>query len=112
MEKDGFFIGNMDRRITVLRKATTKTNTGAETKADQEIATVWAERKTASSDKKLDEKVVALNVVLYSIHYHPDIKNENIQDLYVVDDGVEFEIYGFDYIGRKKYVKLKCQLRE
>ena len=79
MEKDGFFIGNMDRRITVLRKATTKTNTGAETKADQEIATVWAERKTASSDKKLDEKVVALNVVLYSIHYHPDIKNVNIQ---------------------------------
>lgn len=113
MEKDALFIGNMDRRIQVIEKITTKSeDTGAEILTNNLLAEVWAERKTASSDKQLDDKVVALNVVVFGIHYHPDIVSKNIQDLFVIDEGVEYEVYGVEPTGRKKYIKLKTQKRE
>lgn len=112
MEKNALFIGNMDRRIKVIEKTAVKSSTGSETFTDVQLAAVWAERKSANSDKAVDEKVVALNVVMYSIHWHPDVTNKNLQCLHVVDDEIEYEVYGFEYVGRKKYIKLKCQIRE
>lgn len=102
----------MDRRIQIIKKVRTKTDTGSETSVDSPVATVWANRKSASSDKVLDDKVVALNVVTYQFRYHPDVAAENIQDLFVLDQGDQLEIYGREEIGRKDYFKIKCQSRE
>lgn len=112
MEKNALYIGNMDRRIKIMKKVATKGTTGAETFQDVLITDAWAQRTTTNSDKVLDDKVMAFNIVLYSVHWFPEIALENIQALFIVDEGSEYSIYGFDYIGRKKYIKLKCQLRE
>lgn len=112
MEKDAIYTGNMDVRVTVFKKNKTKTETGSVDHINVDVATVWAERKTESSTKVLDEKVVALNMVSYRMHFHPAIKAEKIQDLFVSDNGLELEVYGVDFVGRKKYMILKCQDRE
>ena len=112
MEKTALYIGNMDRRIKIMKKVAVKGTTGAETFQDVLITDAWAERRTANSDKVLDDKVMALNIVLYSVHWFPGITLENIQALFIVDEGSEYSNYGYEFIGRKKYVKLKCQIRE
>lgn len=106
------YIGNMDRRISVIMKVATKGTTGAEVFVNTTVATVWAYRKSASSDKELDDKVVALNVFEYLVRWHEAIAAENIQALFIDDDGVEYEIYGVEEVGRKQFLRLKCERRE
>lgn len=112
MKNNIVFIGAMDTRIQVIEKTIVKSTTGAPIETDVVIATVWAERKTASSSEVLDVKVVAMNVVEYRTHWHPDIAAKNIQNLYIKEYGVEYDVHGFDPEGRKKYLKFKCQRRE
>jgi len=111
METEKIKIGQMDHRVEIVQKTRTKSSTGAETETNETICTVWAKRTTASTDKILDDKVVALNVNTYEFRYQPVLKTYDIQDLFLIDDGLEFEIYGFEIIGRNRYYKFKCQIR-
>ena len=112
MNDDAIYVGNMDRRISVIKQIRTKDETGADTKTDETIVECWAQKVTASSDKVLDEKVVALNVVVFQCHWHPKIVAENMQALFIREGGGDYEIYGVEEIGRRKYLKLKTQYRE
>ncbi len=112
MADDGIYIGKMDHRIQVIKRIKSKGSTGAENYTESELAVVWADKKMASTDKVLDEKVVAMNVVQFTLHWHPNIAGENMQSLYIKEGTTEFEIYGFEEIGRKKYIRFKCQFRE
>lgn len=109
---DENYIGKMDRLIQVIEKIETKSSTGAVSYTDVVIAELWAERKSATSDKDVDDKVVALNVFQYYMHYHPDIAIKMMQELYVLDNGVEYEVYGAEELGREDRIRLKCERRE
>ena len=111
-ERDGIYIGKMDRRIEIIKRIKTKGSTGAEVFTENVLVAIWAEKKMASTDKVLDEKVVAMNVVQFTIRWHPLISGENLQSLYIKQGDDEFEIYGFEEVGRKQFMKLKCQYRE
>lgn len=103
----------MDQRITLIKKVETITETGFERYSDQVVATVWASRESADSEKVVDDKVIALNVWVYQFRYHPDVAAENILDLILVDpEGFRFSIYSHEILGRKRYIKLKCQAYE
>jgi hypothetical protein len=106
-------IGSMDHRITFVKKVKVTTSTGSQTLTDQILVTVWASRESADSERVLDDKVVALNVTVFQFRYHPTLAAENILDLILVDqDGNRFEIYSHETIGRKRFMKIKCQIRE
>lgn len=110
--EDALYIGEMDRLVQVIKKTVTKSTTGAEEKTDKVLVELWAERKMLSSSEALDGKIVALNVLEYRAHWHPVIAEENIQDLYIKDGVDEYDIHGFDELGRKKHIRFKCQKRE
>jgi len=112
MNDQRIHIGKMDSLIQVVRKVKTQSTTGAQTSSTEVVAEVWAHKETASSDKVLDDKVVALNVVSYQFRYHPALDGESPQELYVQDGSQVLEIYGFEILGRRDYFKLKCQIRE
>lgn len=109
---DENYIGKMDRLIQVIEKTETKSTTGAISYTDVIIAEVWAERKSATSDKEIEDKVVALNVFQYYMHYHPVIASKMMQELYVNDNGLEYEVYGVEELGREDRIRLKCERRE
>lgn len=112
MANDVTYIGKMDHRIQFVKLVKTKGSTGAEVKTESIVATVWSEKKTAASDKVLDEKVVAMNVVQWMIRWHPDIVSENVQSLIIRNGTDEFEIYGVEEIGRRQFLRVKTQYRE
>lgn len=110
---DENYIGKMDRLIQVVEKTEIKSpTTGAVSYNDVIIAEVWAERKSATSDKEVDDKVVALNVFQYYMHYHPTVASKMMQELFVHDNGIEYEVYGAEELGREDRIRLKCERRE
>lgn len=109
---DQVFIGKMDRRVKITKRITTRGSTGAENFTEELIATVWAEKRGISSDKEKDDKIIALNVVTFLMRWIPEIYAEKLQTLYVEDGGDQYEVYGFEEIGRKQFLRLKCQHRE
>ena len=110
--KQQVYIGKMDRRIEIVKRIKVRGSTGAETFTETTIASVWAERKTIKSEEALDEKIVTINEQQYIIRYHPDIAKETVQHLFIKDDVIEYDIYGFNPIGRKEYLIIECERRE
>ena len=105
-------IGKMDRRIDINIRVKTKTDIGSETYINTNVATVWARRESIISIEDIEDKIVAVNSYNYTIRYHPDIAGQIIQNLYITDDGQQFDIYGVDPIGRQRFLKLKATRRE
>jgi len=105
-------IGTMDRRVSLVKKVKAVTTTGSETLTDQLVATVWAAREDVTGETVVEDKLVAVNTVIYHVRYNSAIAAENLLDLLLDDSGVRYTVLGSEMIGRKKYVKLKCQVRE
>lgn len=112
MNKSVIYIGSMDRRIEIIKRNKSRSETGAETYTETVLATVWANKRVIKSDEALDDKDVTINEHQYIIRYDPIIAVEKIQHLYIKDDNDEFEIYGVEEIQRKKFFKIDCEKRE
>ncbi len=110
--KKAVHIGKMDRRIDVIKRNKTRSSTGAEIFTESILISVWAEKKVLKSEEDIDDKVVTINEYQYMIRYDPDLAAQKIQHLYIRDGIDEFDIYGFDPIGRKQFLKIDCEKRE
>ncbi|MEM9685304.1 MAG: head-tail adaptor protein [Bacteroidota bacterium] len=109
---ENIHIGQLDRRIQINSRVKAKTDIGSETYVTDTLAMVWAKRQSMSSTEEVEDKIVAVNSYDYTIRYHPDIVGQPIQNLYIVDENREFDIYGVEPVGRDQYLILKCVSRE
>tara|TARA_R110000868_G_C10970676_1_gene769832 strand:- start:9686 stop:10024 length:339 start_codon:yes stop_codon:yes gene_type:complete len=112
MNDKKIYIGNFDIMITIYKSTRVQSETGSPVETDVEILKCWASKEYKSTNKELDNQIVAANFVEYSIYFHPDLERENIQDLIIDDNGRKYEIFGFEPVGREQFYILNTQLRE
>lgn len=113
MPNDAIHIGNLDRRVSVVKYSDTQSETGAPAHAEETVITVWAAVKFVSGNEDVEGKVISLNIRNYIMRYFPEIVTEGeqywIKDL---KDGGEFNIHHVEQIGRNEYVVCKASRRE
>lgn len=71
----------------------------------------WAKVADVSGDEEIDGKIIATNVRTYVVRYRKCLVQKGVQ-MFVVDEGEEYNITSVAQIGRKKYLQLKCYKRE
>lgn len=109
MEKT--FIGQMDRRIQLVQKTKSQTETGAEVSSETVVSEPFAAMKDISGGEEVDGKVKHLISRTYTIWFNPLVKQKGTA-LIVIDEGRKFEILHSIEIGRKQYLELRVKSYE
>lgn len=110
MEKSPF-IGQMDRKITVVEKVISRSTTGAETFTDNTICEPYACLNEMGGSEDVEGKVIHLINRSYTIRYRAEVK-ATANQLIVIDDGKRYEIYHAKEIGRQKHIELLVRNHE
>lgn len=108
---DNPFTGQMDRKIQLVEKVKTQTETGSEVSSEAVIAAPFAFMKDVSGGEEVDGKVKHLVNRIYTIRFNPTIKQKGTA-LIVVDENRKFEILHIIELGRKKHLELRVKSYE
>lgn len=108
---DNPFIGQMDRKIQLVEKVKTQTDTGSEVSSENVIASPYAMMKDVSGSEEVDGKVKHLVNRTYTIRFNETIKQKGTA-LIVIDENRKFEILHIIEIGRKKHLELRVKSYE
>ena len=110
MEKKPF-IGQMDRKVVILKMVKTQSATGSTKPVEQTVVCVFAKMDENSGNEELDGKVVHSINRSYTIRYNQNILNFG-KDYILQDGSVKYKIVNISEIGRKQYLTLKVNVYE
>ncbi len=99
------FIGQMDRKITVVAKAITRDTTGGEEFTESTICEPYAYLSEQNGNEDVEGKVIHLINRSYTIRYRSDVMAVATQ-LVVIENGQRYDIYHVRELGRKKHLEL------
>jgi head-tail adaptor len=99
------FIGQMDRKIQIVEKVTTRNSTGEMEVAQNVIAEPWAQMNDTSGSEDVEGKIRHITNRFYLIRYNAMIRIK-ANELVVIDGGQEFDVYHAIEMGRKRYLKI------
>lgn len=104
------FAGKFDRKISLSKKATVESASGAVTYSDTNPIVVWAslfENKINNqvSEGLTEQVIMSRSVVYFLIRYIPNIDTE----FRVLYQGQNLHIEAIEEVERKKYLKLRCE---
>lgn len=105
------FIGQLDRKISIIKLVKSQSDSGAATSTDEIVATPWSFMEEKGGDEDLDGKEMHRLERTYTIRYRSEIKNSG-KDYQLDDDGTRYQINHIEEIGRKRFLKLKVSLDE
>lgn len=106
-------ISDMDRKITLLSRAVSRSAEGQQIETFTTAATVWAHLLYKSADEKdQDNATLGVQSVEFIIRYRAGINAQDYRVQYLDD---VFELHGVEEIAaegqltRKNYLKLNCK---
>lgn len=103
------FIGQLDRKVVILRYVKTQSSTGAIRPVEQVVICVFAKMDEKSGDEELDGKIMHVVNRSYTVRYDKGILNFGKD--YIVQDGIfKYRIQNVAEIGRKRFLSLKVTL--
>ncbi len=101
----------MDRRIQLVQKIKSQTETCSEVSTEAVISECFASMKDVSGGEEVDGKVKHLVSRTYTIWFNPLVKEKGTA-LILIDENRKFEILHIIEIGRKQYLEIRCKLYE
>lgn len=104
MEKTPF-IGQMDRKISIVELVKTRNSTGEEETTETVVANPYAQMKDVSSNEDFEGKVRNLINRTYIIRFNAALK-ANANSMVVIDGGTRYGIYHIKEIGRRSYLEI------
>lgn len=110
MEKNPF-IGQMDRKIVLSEKTTVRSDSGAETVNEVQVANPWAFMQDVSGAEDTDGKIKHLINRTYTIRYNDVVKAKS-NNLILIDGTSRFEVIHVIEIGRKKHMEVRVKAYE
>lgn len=104
------FSGSFDRKITLSKKTQEITSSGAVVYNQTQTKTVWAylfENPINSqvSEAMAEQTMFSRQVLYFIVRYSPGVDTEYI----VQYNGLKLEIEAVEEMGRKKFLKLRCE---
>jgi len=101
--------GNLDRRVTFQRLATTPGRGGEPTKAWADAFTTWAQvRDVSASERASAPKEMAQRSSTFTIRWRSDVT----ESMRIVYDGREWDITGIKELGRRGGLEIAAQATE
>lgn len=105
------YIGQLDRKIQIIKEEVTRATTGEEKPVDAIVIQPYAFMEELSGDEDVEGKVIHLTDRKYTIRYHSDVL-ANGYKYFVVDGGLKFTITHVKEIGRNHYLQLLVKRSE
>jgi len=104
-------IGQMDRRVELIKYDKTITDTGERTKIEVSLGFVWSKLQDVSGTEEIEGKVISLSVRRYIIRWRNDVVQSGVT-FYIKDEDGEYNVHSVEHQGRKEYLVLKSSKRE
>lgn len=104
------FIGQMDRKISIVEVQVNQSSTGSETTTDVEVCAPYAFMNDVSGNEDVEGKVIHLFSRTYTIWARAEVKSKGAK-LIVIDGDARFEITHIKEIG-KTHLELLCKTNE
>lgn len=103
--------GDMDRQITIEKRTTTQSASGAETESWTTHATVWASKQDDQGDERTSDGVTSsITTTTWGIRWRSGL---NSKDYRIKYNGLVYDITGQPVeVGRKEGLKIKTVLRQ
>ena len=105
------FIGQLDRKIQVVRIIATRNDVGEEVPNDETIASPYSYMQDTAGGEDVEGKVRRSVSRSYTIRYNPAIKAEGNKAV-VIDGSDRFNVYHVKEIGRRRHLELLVNLYE
>lgn len=111
MAKKVAHIGEMDRRIELIKYVGDKNEHGEKQHQEESLGNVWAKLEDVSGTEEIEGQVISLAYRRYVIRWRQDVVQDGVL-FYVKDEDGEFNIHHVEHQGRKEYTILKTFKRE
>lgn len=105
------FVGQMDRKITIVEFTKSKTSTGEETETQVTVCCPFAAMEEKGGGEVEEGRVLHLVNRIYTIYYRSAVK-QKANNLMVIDGDLRFQVNHVMEIGRKSHLALICKLYE
>lgn len=105
------YIGQLDRKISVVRLIKSQSASGAATTLDELVSEPWAFMEEKGGDEDLEGKEMHRSERTYTIRYRQEIK-AGAKDFALDDGNTRYRINHIEEIGRKRFLLLKVSLDE
>lgn len=99
------YIGQLDRKISVVQETFTQNAMGEQKPTQVVVASPWAFMEDSSGSEDVEGKIKHLIDRKYTIRYNSDIL-ANGHEYLVIDGSATFDIYHVMEIGRKQHIQL------
>lgn len=108
-DKNGPYLGELDRRVEIIKYTSAKSSTGFVTKTEESLGGAWAKAEFNSGNEKVEGKVYSINIRSYVLRYREDLVEDG-ENFFIKDirDGGRFNILHIEQIGRKEYLRCKA----
>lgn len=107
-------VGQLNRKVSLFKNLSTKTNTGEATQEDELVKEVmYAKREDfQGSEDDQQGRVIGLGVVSYTVRFGSDLAL-NGQQYFIRDFDGDYQINSVELTGqqRDRFLKLKCARR-
>lgn len=104
------FIGQLNRKITIVRLEIDRTATGGEKTSEITVCEPYAKMDDGSGNEEVEGRVIHLINRSYVIRKRDDV-NLNSTKLVLIDGSLRFEIYHVKEIGRT-HLEILCKAYE
>lgn len=105
------FIGQMDRKVVLVEKTTSQSDSGAETVNEVQVANPWAYMQDISGTEDTEGKIKHLVNRTYTIRFNDVVKAKK-NNLILIDDSIKYEVIHIIEIGRKQHLEIRVKLYE
>lgn len=101
------FIGQMDRKIKILKLVISKDKVGQEKTTTEVFSEPWAKLENDYGSEAIDMSVMNTVTRIYVVRYRREIEKDGLKML-IEDLGVKYNIISVSPLGRKSHLILKC----
>jgi head-tail adaptor len=105
------FIGQLDRKIQIMKTTATQSSTGSKVEAAVSVSSPWAMLEQDGGDQYVEGKEVHSVDRVYVIRWSATVMAEG-KNYYIVDDGMKFRIDHVEPVGRKSHLRLRASAYE
>ena len=104
-------IGTLDRRVELVSYNKAKSTTGAPEETEVSLGVVWCKIEDVSVNEDVEGQVISLAVRKYIVRWQQFLIDDGAL-VYIKDTDGDYNIHGFETLGRRDYLRLKTSKRE
>ena len=101
------YIGSLDRKIKILQIVKERDSTGSEKSVRKVFCEPWSSIVSESGGKEIDMAMMELSARSYVIRWRKEIEEDGLKML-LEDSGVLYRINHISFIGRRRFLQLRC----